>query len=136
MATHIRARWDAQFQGMSRRDRQGCWYMAYLPDPLEPWDLTLPGDVAADIADAEQLIRTLNETGTSHVSREGLARFLLRSEAVGSSRIEGLHAAARRLARAEAAIALGGAVDDRVAAEVIGNIAAMESAIDRASHTN
>lgn len=114
---------------MSRRDRNGCWYDAYLPDPLDRWELSMPADVAADVADAEQAVRNLNQNGTAHISLEGLARFLLRAESVGSSRIEGLEAAARRLANAEAGIALGSPVDDRVAVEVLGNIAAMESAI-------
>jgi len=114
---------------MSRRDRQGCWYNAYLADPLCDWGLSLPADVAADVADAESAVRTLNDAGTAHVSLEGLARFLLRAESVGSSKIEGLEAAARRLARAEASLALGGDANDRVAVEVLGNIAAMESAV-------
>lgn len=118
---------------MSRRDRQGCFYNAYLADPLADWDLAIPADVAADIADAEAAIRSLNDAGTAHVSLEGLARFLLRAESVGSSKIEGLEAAARRLARAEASLALGGEANDRVAIEVLGNIAAMESAIELAS---
>lgn len=126
-------RWDGNFQGMSRRDRHGCDYDAYLADPLADWNLSIPADVAADIADAEAAVRALNDAGTTHVSLEGLARFLLRAESVGSSKIEGIEAAARRLARAEAAIALGGDANDRVAAEVIGNIAAMESAVDLAT---
>lgn len=133
MASHLRRHWDAQFQGMSRRDRRGCFYNAYLPDPLAGWDLSIPADVAADLADAEAAVRKLNDAGTVHVSLEGLARFLLRAESVGSSKIEGLEAAARRLASAEAAIALGGDANDRVAVEVIGNIAAMESAVELAT---
>lgn len=133
MASHLRKRWDANFQGMSRRDRRGCDYGAYLADPLADWDLSIPADVAADVADAEAAVRALNGAGTTHVSLEGLARFLLRAESVGSSKIEGLEAAARRLARAEAAIVLGGEANDRVAAEVIGNIAAMESAVELAT---
>jgi Fic family protein len=117
---------------MTRRDRQGCSYDAYLPDPLAGWDLTLPGDLAADIADAETAIRDLNEAGTSHVSLEGLARFLLRAESVASSKIEGLDAGPRRLVEAEAALAQSGESADRVAVEVLGNIAAMESAIELA----
>lgn len=117
---------------MTRRDRQGCGYDAYLPDPLTGWNLTLPGDLAADIADAETAIRDLNEAGTSHVSLEGLARFLLRAESVASSKIEGLDAGPQRLVEAEAALAQGGESGDRVAVEVLGNIAAMESAIELA----
>ena len=133
MASHLRKRWEAQFQGPSRRDRRGCDYDAYLADPLVGWDLSIPADVAADIADAETAVRDLNDRGTAHVSLEGLARFLLRAESVGSSKIEGVEAAARRLARAEAAMALGGGSDDHIAVEVIGNIAAMESAVELAT---
>lgn len=57
MASHLRKRWDANFQGMSRRDRRGCDYGAYLADPLADWDLSIPADVAADVADAEAAVR-------------------------------------------------------------------------------
>lgn len=133
MASQLPRRWQGRFEGLSRRDREGCDYHAYLPDPLVPWDLVLPADVAADLADAEAAIRDLNQSGTTHVSLEGLARFLLRAESVGSSRIEGLTPAARRLAEAEASLAITGQADDAVAMEVIGNIAAMESAVGLAA---
>jgi Fic family protein len=132
MAELLRKRWDARFDGMTRRDRQGCDYDAYLPDPLAGWSLTLPGDVAADVADAETAVRDLNLAGTTHVSLEGLARFLLRAESVASSKIEGLDAGARRLVEAEALLADGGQEADRVAVEVLGNIASMESAVELA----
>jgi Fic family protein len=133
MAEYVRKRWEPRFEGMTRRDRQGCRYDASLPDPRAGWTLTLPGDLAADIADAETAIRDLNEAGTSHVSLEGLARFLLRAESVASSKIEGLDAGPRRLVEAEAALAQGGESADRVAVEVLGTIAAMESAIELAT---
>ncbi len=130
MAEYVRRRWEPRFEGMTRGDRQGCSYDAYLPDPLAGWSLTLPSDLAADIADAETAIRDLNEAGMSHVSLEGLARFLLRAESVASSKIEGLDAGPRRLVEAEAVIAQGGETADRTAVEVLGNIASMESAIE------
>ena len=133
MAEYVRKRWEPQFEGTTRRDRQGCSYDSYLPDPIVGWNLTLSSDLAADIADAETAIRDLNQAGTSHVSLEGFARFLLRAEAVASSKIEGLDAGPRRLVEAEAAIAQGGNAADRVAVEVLGNIAAMESAIEVAT---
>lgn len=133
MASLLRSHWTARFEGMSRRDRQGCDYDAYLPDPLMGWNPAIPGDVAADIADAEAAVRRLNEAGTSHVSLEGLARFLLRAESVASSMIEGLAAGTRRLVSAEVALARGDHAGDQVAVEVLGNIAAMESAIELAS---
>src|SRR5680860_1116109 len=133
MAEYARRRWEPRFEGMTRGDRQGCSYDAYLPDPLDGWNLILPSDLAADIAGAETAIRDLNQAGTSHVSLEGLARFLLRAESVASSKIEGLDAGPRRLVDAEAAIAQGGESADRIAVEVLGNIVAMESAIELAT---
>ncbi len=133
MARYIRTRWEPRFDGMTRRDRQGCSYDAYVPDPLVGWNLTLPSDLAADIADAETAIIDLNQTEALSVGFEGIARFLLRAESVASSKIEGLEAGPRRLVEAEAAVALGGRSADRVAVEILGNIDAMESAIDAAS---
>lgn len=133
MATLIRTRWTSSFEGMSRRDRQGCDYDAYLPDPLTGWDLALPADLAADLNDAEAAIRRLNATATAHVSLEGLARFLLRAESVASSKIEGLEAGPRRLLDAEAVLAQGGDAADRIAVEVLANVAAMEAAVELGS---
>lgn len=135
MASLQRKHWESRFEGMSRRDRQGCDYDAYLADPLAGWGLAIPGDVAADIADAEVSIRRLNDAGTTHVSLEGLARFLLRAESVASSRIEGLAAGTGRLVQAEVALSRGDDAGDQVAVEVLANIAAMESAIELASES-
>ncbi len=135
MATLIRSRWTTSFEGMSRRDRQGCDYDAYLPDPLVGWELALPADLVADLSDAEAAIRRLNATGTSHVSLEGLARFLLRAESVASSKIEGLEAGPRRLLDAEVVLAQGGDAADRIAVEVLANVAAMKAAVELGSST-
>lgn len=132
MAEYVRSLWAPQFQGLTRRDRRGCEYEAYLPDPLIGWQPSLPSDLAADIADAEAALIDLSGRGTRHVSLEGLARFLLRAESVASSKIEGLDAGPRRLLNAEAVLAQGGESADRVSVEVLGNIAAMESAVDLA----
>ncbi len=136
MATLIRSRWTSSFEGMSRRDRQGCDYDAYLPDPLAGWALAFTADLVADLSDAEAAIRRLNATGTSHVSLEGLARFLLRAESVASSKIEGLEAGPRRLLDAEVVLAQGGDAADRIAVEVLANVAAMEAAVELGSATD
>ena len=135
MATLIRQRWTSSFEGMSRRDRQGCEFDAYLPDPLAGWDLSIPADLAADLADAEAAIRQLNTSTTPHVSLEGLARFLLRAESVASSKIEGLEAGPRRLLDAEVVLTQGGHAADRIAVEVLANVAAMEAAVELGSST-
>ncbi len=129
MAQLERRRWTATFEGMSRRDRVGCDYDVYVPDRLAGWELSLPADLVADLVDAEDAIRRLNDAGTSHVSLEGLARFLLRAESVASSRIEGLNAGPRRLLEAELAIRQGGDAADQIAVEILCNIAAMEAAV-------
>jgi Fic family protein len=129
MAERVGKHWTPGFDGMSRRDRRGCRYDAYVPDPLVGWNLVIPADVAADVADAEGAVRRLNDGGATHVSLEGLARFLMRAESVGSSVIEGLAASPRRLVGAEAALTRGDHTADQVAVEVLGNIAAMESAV-------
>jgi Fic family protein len=136
VATLIRSRWTSSFEGLSRRDRQGCDYNAYLPDPLAGWELALPADLVADLSDAEAAIRRLNTSATSHVSLEGLARFLLRAESVASSKIEGLEAAPRRLLDAEVVLAQGGDAADRIAVEVLANVAAMEAAVELGSSTD
>lgn len=136
MAELLERRWVSRFEGMSRRDRRGCTYRAYVPDPLDGWNLTLPADLAADIADAEAAVHRLNEAGTAHVSLEGLARFLLRAESVASSWIEGLRVGPRRLVEAELALTENVDLRDQTAVEILGNITAMETAIELAAEKN
>lgn len=122
--------WMSDGSGMTRRDRQGCVYRAYVPDPLMGRDFVLAGDVAADIADAEAAVLRLNSQASSLVSTETIARVLLRTEAVASSKIEGLHANARRVLRVEAARDFDVAGRrDVTAEEVLGNVDAMSEAL-------
>jgi Fic family protein len=115
--------------GLPRRDRQGCDYRAYVPDRLVGRNFYLSGATAADVAEAESAIAELNSRASSLADTEALARLLLRAEAVASSHIEGLVIGGRRLLRAEAAESLGEAPTDVTAAEVLGNIAAMDFAV-------
>jgi Fic family protein len=130
MARVIRRRCASDPSGPSRRDGRGCEYEAYVPDLLVGRRITLDGDVAADVTDAEAAIARLNVEATSLVDTEALARILLRAESVASSKIEGLEIGARRLLRAEAARHLGEDPADVTAAEVLANIDAMVHAID------
>ena len=64
----------------------------------------------------------------------GSTRLLLRAEAVSSSYIEGLRIGTRRLLKAEMSLSGTAAFGfDEPAAEVVGNIHAMECAIDAAA---
>lgn len=129
----VRRRWQSALDGVSRRDRQGCEYEAYIPDPLAERNVRLDGDVAADVADAEAAILRLNASAVALADTEALARLLLRAESVASSYIEGLVIGGRRLLRAEAARSIGDAPGDVTAEEVLGNIDAMTWAVDTLS---
>lgn len=131
MSKVLRRRWQTSLDaGPSRRDRQGCEYESYVPDPLTGRSFRLDGDVAADVADAERVIVELNATAKALVDTEALARLLLRAESVASSYIEGLVVGGRRLLRAEAALAAGETSVDLTAEEVLGNIHAMTWAVE------
>jgi Fic family protein len=126
MARVVRRTWRADpGRGLTRRDRRGCVYEAYIPDRLRDRNFRLQGEVAADVADAEAAIRRLDTSALALADTEALASLLLRAESVASSYIEGLEVGGRRLLRAEAARALGAATGDTTAEEVLGNIDAM-----------
>jgi Fic family protein len=116
----------------SRRNRRPCRYSAYTPDLLSVLDLVLPGELAADIADAERAVVALNASHTSAGDLEALARVLLRAEAIASSQIEGLTVAHRRLLKYEAARMSGVHLADATAQAVLGNVAAMQAAVEAA----
>ena len=134
MARLVKLRWRAEFSsGLPRRDRQGCEYEAYIPDPLMGRKLMLDGSTAADVADAESALIRLNVKARSLINSEALARLLLRAEAVASSRIEGLEVGSRRLLRAQAAQRIGEDPSDVTAREVLNNLEAMAWAIGHLS---
>lgn len=134
MADWAKLRWDPG-EGLTRRDRQGCEYEAYLPDKLAQRRIALDSHVAADVSTAERAVARLNDEARALLNSEAIARLLLRAEAVASSRIEGLEVGARRLLRAQAAKGegLAGGTPDITSAEILNNIEAMAWALDEAS---
>lgn len=130
MAKLSRQRWKGNAQGaLPRRDRRPCAYDAYIPDRLVGRPISLDGPVAADVAEAEMALTKLNMQARALSDSEALARLLLRSESVASSKIEGLEIGARRLLRVEAARELGERPRDVTANDVLGNIDAMVHAV-------
>lgn len=113
-----------------RRTRRPCRYQAYVPDGLAAAKLELESDLAADLVEAEVALASFDAQATASGDLEQLARFLLRAEAVASSKIEGLTIGSRRLARHEAKIAHGEPSRDETADSVLGNIEAMRMAVD------
>jgi len=131
MSKLVRRHWPSDLSvGLSRRDRRGCEYAAYIPDLLAHRKFRFDGDVTADLVEAEASIALLNEKATALGDTEVLARLLLRAECVASSQIEGLEVGGRRLLRAEAAREAGVTPEDLTAEEVLGNIEAMRWAVD------
>ena len=113
------------------RYRRGCAYEAFLPEALAdlPTDI-VPLAVSGTVSDAERAIAELN--AIAQPALQPFAHLLLRTESIASSKVEGLQVDARALARAEARQDLGASIGSE-AREVIGNIDAMQLAVEDAS---
>lgn len=133
MGRYVDLVWPGNASGATRSERTPCRFRAYVPEPLAGLDVVLPAVVAADLVDVEQMVRQLNADHPGLANLEPLARFLLRAEAVASSNIEGLRMNVRRLARSEAAQREGVEVSDAIARAVLGNIRALDEALELAS---
>lgn len=83
--------------GLRRRDGRSGEYHAYLPDPLSTLPLWLSPGTQDLAVQAERRVRGLSAAP----DLEGIGRFLLRSEAIASSRIEGIAPSAHKIALAE-----------------------------------
>ncbi|WP_018637614.1 Fic family protein [Parafrankia elaeagni] len=106
MAGYEARRWEPDLGAPGSRNRRGGAYQLYVPDPLVGRALTVDPALDERCADVETSVRAL--AGSPGVGGlEGLARFLLRSEALASSRIEGLQVSPQQLALVELAEAEG-----------------------------
>ncbi|MGH2974680.1 MAG: Fic family protein [Solirubrobacterales bacterium] len=116
--------WTPDF-AKSGRHNKAKRYRAFFPANIADADPSLSGSTAALAERASRAVSDLNKTPQNLVSLEGLARQLLRSEALASSQIEGLSVSHKKLAEAE--------LEDRQghhrATEIMGNIRAMERAM-------
>ncbi len=82
------------------------------------------------VSEAESAIRALNDTARPGL--RPLARLLLRTESIASSKVEGMQLGVRELARAEARKESGGRPGP-MALEILANIDAMELAVEDAA---
>jgi len=112
--------------------RKACAYEAYVPALLAELELSLDAAVAGVVSDAEAAIASLNASARPALAP--LARLLLRTESIASSKGEGLQVGARELARAESRMEAGQKVGPS-AVEVLANIDAMQLAVDDATTT-
>jgi Fic family protein len=124
MPRRVRRLWEGVAGGFGESSRT-FWYEAFIPDPIASIDPAFPLTAAEAVAEAERAVRDL-VAAPELAGLEALSRQLLRAESVASSRIEGLQLSHRRLAKA----LFDPAGADRTARLVVGNIEAMERAID------
>ena len=109
------------------RYRRACRYDAFVPDELAGAEFHLPAAVAGVVSDAEQAVMALNTAATPVLAP--LARLMLRTESIASSKVEGIQVGIRQLARSESMLETGKRASASVL-EVLGNIDAMELAVD------
>lgn len=113
--------WDSTQFG-----RPGGPYFPYTPYELRGARLAFSGETVAAIAGATEDLAALDARGVVLTDTEPLARLLMRSEAVASSRIEGLTVSAKRLLEHEALAEIGVVRRaDSTEASVLANIGIM-----------
>ncbi|MDO4792399.1 MAG: hypothetical protein Q3999_07965, partial [Buchananella hordeovulneris] len=98
MGTLITRTWENPHgSGLRRRDRLSGEYQAYLPSPLQEIALQLDPRIADLANQAESRVRSLQHSPVL----AAISRFLLHSEAIASSQIEGISPAPKQVALAE-----------------------------------
>jgi Fic family protein len=129
----VKRSWKADMGAYGgHKARQAFGYEAYVPETIADRDFVLKADVVAVVSHAESAVQELNQYPPAFGSFEAVARSLLRAESIASSRIEGLELSHRRLAKA--AYASTKALDS-TAESVLGNMRAMEAAVELGSET-
>jgi Fic family protein len=120
--------WPADPTAYGRPGQRGGAYRAFVPEFISEREFPLGGSAVATVVEATQALEHLNSQPPRVATMGALARNLLRSESAASSRIEGVRISHKRLARA--AYQQDRGRRDPRAAEVLGNVAAMERAIE------
>lgn len=122
---YVNGHWAPDFARASGRRSAAGEYEAFIPGELAEAEPQFSAATSALAERAGHAVLRLNQGAASLASLEGLARQLLRSEALASSQIEGLSLSHRKLAQA----ALDGQANHK-ALEVLANMRAMEKAIE------
>jgi len=112
------------------RYRRACAYDVFVPEGLLGYAEPIGAEVAGVVSDAEAAVHALN--ARAYPALAPLARLLLRTESIASSKVEGMQIGSRDLARAEARLETGGKASPS-AREVLANIDAMELAVEEAA---
>lgn len=118
--------WAPDFARTSGRRMAAGTYEAFMPAEIGDVDFNLEAATATLSERAATSVRELNASVKGLQPLEGLARQLMRSEALASSAIEGLSITHRKLALAE----ILGEDGPHRAREILANMKAMEKAIE------
>ena len=131
MAASRERLWQPGFGDISRRRPlpRSFYYRAFIPDPISELDIAFSLEVIANMLRAQQAVVDLQrQSAISGI--DAVATPLLWAEGVGSSWIEGLRVSHRRLAE----VMFDPQKGDELAKSVVGNVQAMEEAMEIASH--
>lgn len=125
MGEHVERTWEGDPGAYGGRTARAPFrYRAFVPDPVASTNVSLTLETIERIVAAEAAVTALN-SDPRVLGLEAIGPLLLRSEAVASSRIEGIELSQRNLARA--------LIDPRAARgtarAVAANVVAMEQAI-------
>lgn len=126
---HQELTWTPAAAGTRKSERTPRRYRAWIPAEVADYEPVLSTATAALCERGAVETRRLNADPVALLALEGLGRQLLRSEALASSQIEGLNISHRKLAAAEFAD-----LANYRAAEIVGNVRAMERALEIAAH--
>ena len=135
MGHYERRYWDdREYSSREVRDHDdpGLTFAVFVPHQLGGWRAELDSDSVERVMAAEGAVRDLNDRCDSTVALP--AEWLIRrTEGAASTTIEGIHPSARRLARAEARLALWGDAPRDADLEALRNIRAVEHALTLAA---
>ncbi|VEI13479.1 Fic family protein [Trueperella bialowiezensis] len=100
MGTFTDAVWEPDLSLPGRANQKGGTYRYYTPDLLSTLSISIDPELSTYLSQVERRVQSL--VGAEGIAElEDLSRFLLRSEAIASSQIEGIAPAARQIALAE-----------------------------------
>jgi len=121
---YVELTWAPTQAAARKSERSPRRYRAWVPETIADFEPVLKGATAALCERAGTEVRRLNSERSALLALEGLGRQLLRSEALASSQIEGLHISHRKLAVAEFSD-----LANYKAREIVGTMRAMERAL-------
>jgi len=120
--------WEPNLGAPGRKHRRGGEYRAFIPAPIAQRGFELSDEAVSAASQATKGLVKLSQASLATGAVAPLAKSLVRSEAVASSRIEGLQLSQQRLARA--AYQRGGRSSDPRAADILANVDALEQAVE------